>query len=460
MVWALLGSALAFLAAGLGVILTQGQSTWVPSNHWLAPSLFTIGVLLLFWWLIRALRLRAAEPDEVVPNRRVDQETHGSHSPAINIRSGTVNVNYGPDPVSSTESSPGLAPKVSKARLDYKARRTRVEFVPEELWFTEKLPGGTMAALVAFRNRSAVTAKNVTAAIEFDAGIDSQSVFHGCWLDTSFSSIWIEPSMTKHLVVAVYSSGEDRFFTFDSQQHQVGDHKEPIARSLGRHLHNVSITLGINGEDEKFFFVLDLETEFRFDFVPPETGAPSVLQTLRASSPSEMNQRDQRPYSPKLEFGPYIYAGDWSLDEFRRPQVIDVKNTQIATSNSAKNVTARIEYTHADGTSFTLTEAPWFVREDDGELEVSGIRSSVSLVGDESQPFALLQICKDGTPAAYRRLVDLVGICGTGHWLARIRIMSDNANSIEAAVGFTVLANKALIYDQPAFVSRATTVNT
>jgi hypothetical protein len=47
----LFSTAIAFAAAGLGVIVTQGQATWVPANRWLAPLLFMVAVMLLLWAL-------------------------------------------------------------------------------------------------------------------------------------------------------------------------------------------------------------------------------------------------------------------------------------------------------------------------------------------------------------------------------------------------------------------------
>lgn len=137
-----------------------------------------------------------------------------------------------------------------------------------------------MAALVAFRNKSGVTAKNVTATIEFAAGIDSQTVFHGCWLDETFSGVWIEASMTKHLVVAVHTEEENDYDTCDCQRHEINDeYEKPIVRGLGRQLQRVTVTLGINGEDKKFCFVLDLSKEFRFDSTPCEEDPPSPSPT-------------------------------------------------------------------------------------------------------------------------------------------------------------------------------------
>jgi hypothetical protein len=167
----------------------------------------------------------------------------------------------------------------------------------------------------------------------------------------------------------------------------------------------------------------------------------------------------ERAFDPHLEFGPYIYAGDWSSDEFRRPQVIDLKNTQIAVYNTARNVTARIKYTQDDGTTFTLTEAPWFTRIQDGSTVSTGIHSSVDLAGNEGQPLAFLLIRKDGTPWVYKNLTDPIGLCSVGHWIANIRIASDNAGSIEESVGFTVLPVQTLRYDHPALRSHAARTN-
>ena len=36
-----------FGLAGLGVLITQGQSTWLPQNHWLAPLLFGTSAVCL-----------------------------------------------------------------------------------------------------------------------------------------------------------------------------------------------------------------------------------------------------------------------------------------------------------------------------------------------------------------------------------------------------------------------------
>jgi hypothetical protein len=86
--------AVTFALAGLGIIVTQGQNSWVPSNHWLAPSLFVIaGIFLLraisntAWY--RRLQMRAWElpSQEHTPQKTVHSETHGDRSRIATIGS-------------------------------------------------------------------------------------------------------------------------------------------------------------------------------------------------------------------------------------------------------------------------------------------------------------------------------------------------------------------------------------
>ena len=41
-----------FWGAGLTVIVAQGQSSWLPHNHWLAPALFSIPAALVVWTIL------------------------------------------------------------------------------------------------------------------------------------------------------------------------------------------------------------------------------------------------------------------------------------------------------------------------------------------------------------------------------------------------------------------------
>jgi hypothetical protein len=154
---------------------------------------------------------------------------------------------------------------------------------------------------------------------------------------------------------------------------------------------------------------------------------------------------------PKLQFGSYVYAGDVSSEGWQKPQVLDVKNIQTATSNVARNVVARLTYTHAAGSTFTLTEASWIAKSNDGSLVTTSLRSSVDLAGDESQPFIFLQVQSDGSLWVYKNLTNPVGHCDIGHWTVSVKITADNADQLEGTIGFTVLPGNTFRYDQPAF---------
>src|ERR1035441_8844698 len=85
----------------------------------------------------------------------------------------------------------------------------------------------------------------------------------------------------------------------------------------------------------------------------------------------------------------------------------DQKHTQVAVANTASNVTARIRYIHAVGTQFTVEQATWLSKNDpEGRLESSDISSSVSLVGNESRYFVLMQIDRDNNLWASRNMTE------------------------------------------------------
>jgi hypothetical protein len=166
----------------------------------------------------------------------------------------------------------------------------------------------------------------------------------------------------------------------------------------------------------------------------------------------------RKSLEPKLGFG-LVHAAQLpveKLDAFPQCVVVDVKNTQTAVANTAKNVTARIRFVHADGSNFTVTSAAWLVRRvgKTGMIEES-ISSSTDLEGGEEQPFVLLLIKKDSSLVALRNLDAPVGVCSVGHWTAIVRIISDNVGTIEGSIGFTVFRDNRHQFDQPAFLSRS-----
>jgi hypothetical protein len=136
----------------------------------------------------------------------------------------------------------------------------------ETVEFEEMLPDGHMAAIAAFRNSSSVPAKNVTATIDFQSGINSQLVMHGCWLNNRFSTQWIKPGQTAQLFIAAYVMDEDKYYTADCQKHEVNNANEPpIFRWLDKTVHTVKVTLNVKGVDQVYNFELSLVTgDFRF----------------------------------------------------------------------------------------------------------------------------------------------------------------------------------------------------
>ncbi len=126
-------------------------------------------------------------------------------------------------------------------------------------------------------------------------------------------------------------------------------------------------------------------------------------------------------------------------------------------ANTASNVTARIRYIHAVGTQFTVEQATWLSKNDpEGRLESSDISSSVSLVGNESRYFVLMQIDRDNNLWASRNMTEQVGLLDVGRWTAEITVSSDTCESLHGTIGFTVLPGKRFKYDRPAFRAGAT----
>ncbi len=82
--------------------------------------------------------------------------------------------------------------------------------------------------------------------------------------------------------------------------------------------------------------------------------------------------------------------------------------------------------------------------------------SAVDLEGGEEQPFVIYLKKIDGTVWVFKSLDTPIGVCGLGHWTANISVVSDNAEPLEASVGFTVLRGEGVRLDEPtAFLSRS-----
>src|SRR5690242_20699 len=119
--------------------------------------------------------------------RREQIQLSGADSRNVQV-GGNINVSIS-NPVPAI---PGTQASLAEPRIVVRdARRTRIILDEAQQCFVESVPEGNMAALVAFRNTSEVTAKNVVATIEFASILDSQMVLHGVWLNNGFSTQWI-----------------------------------------------------------------------------------------------------------------------------------------------------------------------------------------------------------------------------------------------------------------------------
>jgi hypothetical protein len=146
---------------------------------------------------------------------------------------------------------------------------------------------------------------------------------------------------------------------------------------------------------------------------------------------------------------------DYSGNPLGYPQLVHIKNTQTLVANSARNVTARIEYAHADGTTFIVPEAAWLRTTKLGDGSVArGITPNVSIEGNDSQPFVLMQIDDSGNHWASRNMSQAVGLLDIGKWTVSIYVSSLDCKPLTGTIGFTVLRDSPrnrLAYDRPAF---------
>lgn len=212
-------------------------------------------IIAIVRWLIRR---RAATP----------QQAQQSGAGSQNIQAGRdiINVSLAAPTHAPSGTGPAVQPAPSEPTIVVReVRRTRVTFDAAKMRFVESVPEGNMAALVAFRNSSGVTAKDVTASIDFRSVVDSQTVLHGVWLNNSFSTQWIEPGRTEQLLIAAYCPDEHQYYTFDGQRHEIIEPAaEPLLRTLGKTIYDVTVTLSVAGTDHVYRFVLNLQ-EFQFD---------------------------------------------------------------------------------------------------------------------------------------------------------------------------------------------------
>jgi hypothetical protein len=119
-----------------------------------------------------------------------------------------------------------------------------------------------------------------------------------------------------------------------------------------------------------------------FGKISSSAGAPRA--EIRPESLDQIREA-RRQFEPHLEYYGISGDGSYSNNPLGYPQLVEIRNTQLAVENTAQNVRARVNYIHADGKQFTVDEATWLSKTElEGKLVSSNISSSVSLVGDEA----------------------------------------------------------------------------
>jgi len=138
-----------------------------------------------------------------------------------------------------------------------------------------------------------------------------------------------------------------------------------------------------------------------------------------------------------------------------RPQMMRVRNTQVAIANVARNTIARIEFVDRAGDRFTLPQASWYIRKETGSERFESFQSSADLEGGEEQGliFLLEQQDKDGSWKAWvsRDLSMPVTWLSTGEWVAKVIVTCDNGKGFNGEIRFTILPDGRLRYAEPAF---------
>jgi len=146
-----------------------------------------------------------------------------------------------------------------------------------------------------------------------------------------------------------------------------------------------------------------------------------------------------------------LCSDQWPSDDFYSPVVVNVRQDQTPIPSTAKSTTARIEFVHANGTRFTLTQAPWIIRRNSGTTLSHSIASSVDLEPNETQPFVFLMRRKDNRSLwVYGGTLSIpVGILSEGDWRAECTVVSDNAKPSKKTVTFTVYRDHSIRWADP-----------
>lgn len=175
--------------------------------------------------------------------------------------------------------------------------------------------------------------------------------------------------------------------------------------------------------------------------------------------------------SPSAILSPGLESAGWHAsdrgklpihwpDAYSNPSWFCVHNTHATPAKTAKNVTARLEFTNTEKTELLLiSEACWFeekrmARTKEGMPEsvtVERWSHAVEIEGGNEQSFVLFVQNKPGDLLPHKNGSEPLGPLDYDHWDVKITVSADNVKGFEGILGFTLSRNR-LAPDHPAFV--------
>ena len=214
-------TALAFGGGGLGVLLTRGQATWVPQNHWLAPGLFSAAGVLTLWSVLLVLKSSSRVPSDPgrVGQTMGQPEVHGVGNAAL-AAGRDIHISYS-TPVRAVPLHPG-ADKIPKAAAEAKSPNLQYVTSKEKRVFVSPLARdgvcdprnieehekSLQALVLKFENkiqgdRKIARAMNVIAKIRFRSTVGDRErvIDYGVWLNSPCNSTDMGTGDTRELLL-------------------------------------------------------------------------------------------------------------------------------------------------------------------------------------------------------------------------------------------------------------------
>lgn len=260
-----LGAALTFASAGFAVILRQGQATWVPQNHWLAPGLFSIGGILLLWsgWLGRRSRAKISSALKQTEQTVIHPETSGTGSSSL-AAGRDIHINYGapasvaPVPSKAVQTTRPVV-EAAGPNLQYVTSKEKPVFVSPlsrdgvcDPRNQEEHKKALQALILKFENRvltgrKITSAMNVIAKVRFRSkdGVTERVIDYGVWLNSPCNSTGMDAGDTRELVL-MCTMDDGSLITFEDRRegnHQFYDQWSYIEESVVDDLETVEVTL-------------------------------------------------------------------------------------------------------------------------------------------------------------------------------------------------------------------------